>query len=135
MNSNSSTDTQRQLPTETADAVAPTVAANREAADLDFPAALDALRDGIDSYGDRISASAAVLRAVDDLAVPADLLTHPRIEQSIWRYDHDHETVQREIELTIEREREDGEEATTVTDVVAAFRVAAGRLDTPISTE
>lgn len=131
MSSNSSTDTQRQLPTETADAVAPTVAANHEAADLDFSAALDVLRDGIDGYGDRISASAAVLRAVDDLAVPSNLLKHPRIEQSIWRYDHDHETVQHEIELTIDRENGTVE----VDEVVAAYRVAAARLDTPISTE
>jgi hypothetical protein len=131
MTSNPSTDTQRQLPTETADAIAPSVAANCEADDLDFAAALDALRDGIDGYGDRIHASAAVIRAVDDLAVPADLLTHPRIEQTIWRYEHDPDTLRREIEVTIERENA----TVAVTDVVAAFRVAAVRLDTPISTE
>jgi hypothetical protein len=131
MNNDSSTDTQHQLPTDTGDAVAPSVAANRETVDLDFAAALDALRDGINDYGDRISASAAVLRAVDDLAVPADLLTHPRIEQAIWRYEHDPDTIRREIELTIERE----DATVAVSDVVAAFRIAAVRLATPISTE
>ena len=133
MPKNSSADTQHQLPTDTTDGSGPTIAADREAADLDFAAALDALREGIDGYGDRISASAAVLRAVEDLAVPAALLSHPRIEQAIWRYEHDADTIRREIELTIEREREDGTIA--VADVVAALRVAAVRLDTPISTE
>lgn len=131
MTSNLSTDTQRQLPTDTADAIAPSVAVNREAADFDFAATLDALRDGIDGYGDRISASAAVLRAVDDLGVPADLLSHPKIEQSIWRYEHDAETVRGEIERTIDRYHEDDEEPIAGSDIVAAFRVAAARLDTP----
>jgi hypothetical protein len=135
MTSNLSTETQRQHPTDTADAIAPTVAANREAADLDFAAALDALREGIDGYGDRISASAAVLRAVDDLSVPTDLLSHPKIEQSIWRYEHGAETVRGEIERTIDRYHEDNEEPVAGSDVVAAFRVAAARLDIPISTE
>jgi hypothetical protein len=135
MNSHPSTETQRQLPTDTADAVAPTVAADHEATDTDFAAALDALRDGIDGYGDRISASAAVLRAVEDLSVSTDLLSHPKIEQSIWRYEHDAETVRGEIERTIDRYHEDDEEPVAGSDVVAAFRVAAARLDTPIKTE
>jgi hypothetical protein len=135
MSNNSSTETQRRLPTETADAVAPTVVANREAANLDFPAALDALRDGIGGYGDRTHASAAVLRAVDDLAVPTGLLSHPKVEQSIWRYEHDAETVRGEIERTIDRYHEDDEEPVAGSDVVAAFRVAAVRLDTPLKTE
>jgi hypothetical protein len=127
MTDRSSTSARQQLPTDSTDAGGP----SREAADLDFAAALDALREGIDGYGDRIHASAAVLRAVDDLAVPADLLSHPRIEQAIWRYEHDPETIGREIELTIERENA----TVAVDDVVAAFRVAAVRLDTPISTK
>jgi hypothetical protein len=135
MTSNPSTDTQHQLPTETADAVASTVAADHEAADLDFAAALDALRDGIDGYGDRISASAAVLRSIDDLTVPTDLLSHPKIEQSIWRYEHDAETVRGEIKRTIDRYHENDGEPVASSDVVAAFRVAAARLNTPISTE
>lgn len=132
MTSNSSSNNQRQLPTNTADAIAPTVAASNEAADLGFEAALDALREGIGGYGDRISASAAVLRAVDDLAVPASLLSHPRLEQAIWRYDHAPDTVRREIEVTIDRET-DGD--VTVSEVVATYRVAAARLDTPIQTD
>lgn len=135
MSSNPPTEPQRQLPTETADAVAPTVAADHEATALDFPAALDALREGIDGYGDRISASAAVLRSIDDLTVPTDLLSHPKIEQSIWRYEHDPETVRGEIERTIDRYHEDDKEPVAGSDVVAAFRVAAARLDTPIKTE
>jgi hypothetical protein len=135
MSSNPSTDTQRQPLTETADAIEPSVAANRGAADLDFAAALDALREGINGYGDRIHASAAVLRAVEDLSVPTDLLSHPKIEQSIWRYEHDAETVRGEIERTIDRYHEDDEEPVAGSDVVAAFRVAAARLDTPIKTE
>jgi hypothetical protein len=81
------------------------------------------------------AASAAVLRAVDDLAVPTDLLSHPKIEQTIWRYEHDAETVRGEIERTIDRYHEDDEEPVAGSDVVAAFRVAAARLDTPISTD
>lgn len=126
------TDNQRQLPTDTADAITPKVVAGEEASDLDFEAALAALREGIDGYGDRVHASAAVLRVVDDLAVPASLLSHPRLEQAIWRYDHEPETVRREIEVTIERET-DGD--VTVAEVVAAYRVAAARLDTPIQTD
>jgi hypothetical protein len=105
--------------------------ANREAADLDFQGALDALREGIDGYGDRIHAGAAVLRATDDLDIETDLLTHPRVEQAIWRYEHDPDTIRQQIDLTIERE----DAATTVDEVVAAFRVAAVRLDTPIATD
>lgn len=131
MTEHSSTNAQHQLPTETADAVRPAVAAEHEAPDFDFQDALDALRDGIDGYGDRISASAAVLRATDDLSVETDLLTHPRIEQAIWRYEHDPETIRQQIELTIERE----DATTSVDEVVAAFRVAAVRLDTPLATE
>lgn len=128
----SPTDNQRQLPTDTADAISPPVAAGEEATGLDFEAALEALREGIDGYGDRIHASAAVLRAVDDLAVPASLLSHPRLEQSIWRYDHGPETVRREIQVTVDRET-DGD--VTVPEVVAAYRVAAARLDTPLQTD
>ena len=132
MTSKPSTDSQRQLPTETSDAVSAHVAASKEASHLTFQDALEALREGIDGYGDRIHASAAILRAVDDLAVPSTLLTHPRIEQGIWRYSHDAETVRREIEITVEREA-DGE--VTVDEVVAAYRVAAHRLDTPIDVD
>lgn len=124
-------DTQRQLPTETSDAVPARVAASEEARHLTFQNALEALREGIDGYGDRIHASAAVLRAVDDLAVSNNILTHPRIEQGIWRYSHNAETVRREIEITVEREADD---TVTVDEVVDAYRVAAARLDTPIQT-
>jgi hypothetical protein len=122
---------QRQLSTGADEDHAPAVMANREAADLDFQSALDALREGIDGYGDRIHAGAAVLRATDDLDIETDLLTHPRVEQAIWRYEHDPDTIRQQIELTIERE----DAATTVDEVVAAFRVAAVRLDTPIETD
>jgi len=126
------TDSQRQLPTETSDAVSAPVAASEEAENISFQDALEALREGIDGYGDRISASVAVLRAVEDLGVPQNILTHPRIEQGIWRYSHDAETVRREIEITVEREA-DGE--VTVNEIVAAYRVAAARLDTPIDVD
>lgn len=133
MTDSSSTDSQRQLPTDTADTVSPTVAASTEAAEMAFEAALEALREGIDdSYGARLSASSAVLRAVDELAVPASLLAHPRIAQAIWRYNHDADAVRQAIERTIEREH-DGE--VTVGEAVAAYRVAAVRLDTPIDTD
>jgi hypothetical protein len=122
---------QRQLSTGADGAHAPTVMANREAADLDFQGALAALCEGIDGYGDRIHAGAAVLRATDDLDIETDLLTHPRVEQAIWRYEHDPDTIRQQIALTIERE----DAATTVDEVVAAFRVAAVRLDTPIATD
>jgi hypothetical protein len=126
-----STEHQRQLSTGADEDHAPAVMANHEAADLDFQSALDALREGIDGYGDRIHASAAVLRATDDLTIETDLLTHPRVEQAIWRYEHDPETIRQQIDLTIERE----DAATTVDEVVAAFRVAAVRLDTPLETD
>lgn len=126
------TEPQRQLPTETSDAVSAPVAASEEAENISFQDALEALREGIDGYGDRISASVAVLRAVEDLGVPQNILTHPRIEQGIWRYSHDAETVRREIEITVEREA-DGE--VTVNEIVAAYRVAAARLDTPIDVD
>lgn len=132
MTSNSSTNNQRQLQTDTADAIAPTVAVSDEANDLDFEAALTALREGIDGYGDRVAASAAILRAVDDLAVPANLLSQPRLEQAIWRYDHPPAPVRREIEVTIDR-KTDG--TVTVSKVVAAYPVAAARLATPIQTD
>jgi len=126
------TEPQRQLPTETSDAVSAPVAASEEAENISFQDALEALREGIDGYGDRISASVAVLRAVEDLGIPQNILTHPRIEQGIWRYSHDAETVRREIEVTVEREP-DGE--VTVNEIVAAYRVAAARLDTPIDVD
>jgi len=126
------TEPQRQLPTETSDAVSAPVAASEEAENISFQDALEALREGIDGYGDRISASVAVLRAVEDLGIPQNILTHPRIEQGIWRYSHDAETVRREIEVTVEREA-DGE--VTVNEIVAAYRVAAARLDTPIDVD
>lgn len=133
MTANSSTDDQSQLPTDTADVVAPQVAASNEAAEIDFQDALEALREGIeDTYGDRITASVAVVQATDDLAIPPTLIKHPRIAQSIWRYGHSPDRVRRHIELTIDREV-DGQ--MTVSDVVAAYRVAAARLDTPIQTE
>lgn len=122
-------DPQRQLPTETSDAVSAHVAASEEASELTFQDAIEALREGIDGYGDRIHATAAVLRAVDDLGIPNNILTHPRVEQGIWRYSHDAETVRREINITIEREADDN---VTVDEIVAAYRVAAARLDTPI---
>lgn len=75
-----SIESQRQLSAGADETIAPTVMANREAADLDFQSALNALREGIDGYGDRIHASAAVLRATDDLDIETDLLTHPRVE-------------------------------------------------------
>ncbi|EMA54362.1 hypothetical protein [Halococcus salifodinae] len=126
-----SAESQRRLSAGTDEGIAPAVMASREAADLDFQSALAALREGIDGYGDRIHAGAAVLRATDDLDIETDLLTHPRIEQAIWRYEHDPDTIRQQIDLTIERE----DAATTVDEVVAAFRVAAVRLDTPIETE
>ncbi|MBP2251877.1 hypothetical protein J2754_002214 [Halarchaeum solikamskense] len=123
---------QRQLPTETSDAVSAHIAASEEASDLTFQDAIEALREGIDGYGDRVHATAEVLRAVDDLGVPNNILTHPRIEQGIWRYSHDADTVRREIEITIEREADDD---ITVDEIVAAYRVAAARLDTPIDVD
>lgn len=123
---------QRQLPTETSDAVSAHIAASEEASDLTFQDAIEALREGIDGYGDRVHATAEVLRAVDDLGVPNNILTHPRIEQGIWRYSHDADTVRREIEITIEREVDDD---ITVDEIVAAYRVAAARLDTPIDVD
>ncbi|MFA9517055.1 hypothetical protein ACERIT_07535 [Halopenitus sp. H-Gu1] len=123
---------QRQLPTETSDAVSAHIAASEEASDLTFQDAIEALREEIDGYGDRIHASAAVLRAVDELGIPNNILTHPRVEQGIWRYSHDAETVRREIEITIEREADDD---VTVDEIVAAYRVAAARLDTPIDVD
>lgn len=132
MTANPPTDDQSQLPTDTADAIAPKIAANNEAADRDFKDALDSFREGIEGYGDRIAASAAVIRAIDDLAVPVTLIGHPRIEQAIWRYDHGPDRVKYQIEITIERE---SDEEMTVADVVAVYRVAAARLDTPIQIE
>ncbi|WP_254841538.1 MULTISPECIES: hypothetical protein [Haloarculaceae] len=123
---------QRQLPTETSDAVSAHIAASEEASDLTFQDAIEALREGIDGYGDRVHATAEVLRDVDDLGVPNNILTHPRIEQGIWRYSHDADTVRREIEITIEREADDD---ITVDEIVAAYRVAAARLDTPIDVD
>jgi len=123
---------QRQLPTETSDAVSAHIAASEEASDLTLQDAIEALREGIDGYGDRVHATAEVLRAVDDLGVPNNILTHPRIEQGIWRYSHDADTVRREIEITIEREADDD---VTVDEIVAAYRVAAARLDTPIDVD
>ncbi|EMA56627.1 hypothetical protein [Halococcus thailandensis] len=126
-----SIESQRQLSAGADETIAPTVMANHEVADLDFQSALDALREDIDGYGDRIHASAAVLRATDDLDIETNLLTHPRVEQAIWRYEHDPDRVRRQIDLTIERE----DAATTVDEVVATFRVAAVRLDTPLKTD
>ena len=119
---------QRQLPTETSDAVSAHIAAS----DLTFQDAIEALREGIDDYGDRIHATAEVLRAVDDLGIPNNILTHPRVEQGIWRYSHDADTVRREIEITIEREADDD---VTVDEIVAAYRVAAARLEMPIDVD
>lgn len=130
MNNNSSTDTQSQL-SENTTSIAPSVAMNREAKDIDFQDALDTLREGIDGYGDRISASAAVLRATNELDIEANLLKHPRVEQAIWRYEHAPDRIRRQIELTIERESI----TTTVDEAVAAFCIAAIRLDTPIETD
>jgi hypothetical protein len=127
------TEPQRQLPTETSDAISAHIAASEEVSDLTFQDAIQVLREGIDGYGDRIHASAAVLRAVDELGIPNNILTHPRVEQSIWRYSHDAETVRREIEITIEREADDDD--VTVDEIVAAYRVAAARLDTPIDVD
>ena len=124
---------QRQLPTETSDAVSAHIAASEEASDLTFQDAIEALREGIDGYGDRVHATAEVLRAVDDLGIPNNILTHPRVEQGIWRYSHDADTVRREIEITIEREADDDD--VTVDEIVAAYRVAAARLDTPIDVD
>lgn len=124
---------QRQLPTETSDAVSAHIAASEEASDLTFQDAIEALREGIDGYGDRVHATAEVLRAVDDLGIPNNILTHPRVEQGIWRYSHDADTVRREIEITIEREEDDDD--VTVNEIVAAYRVAAARLDTPIDVD
>ena len=123
---------QRQLPTETSDAASAHVAASEEASELTFQDAIEALREGIDGYGDRIHATAAVLRVVEGLGIPNNILTHPRVEQGIWRYSHDAETVRREIEITIEREADDN---VTVDEIVAAYRVAAARLDTPIDVD
>ena len=123
---------QRQLPTETSDAVSAHIAASEEASNLTFQDAIEALQEGIDGYGDRVHATAEVLRAVDDLGVPNNILTHPRIEQGIWRYSHDADTVRREIEITLEREADDD---VTVDEIVAAYRVAAARLDTPIDVD
>jgi hypothetical protein len=123
---------QRQLPTETSDAVSAHIAASEEASDLTFQDAIEALRKGIDGYGDRIHASAAVLRSVNELGIPNSILTHPRVEQGIWRYSHDADTVRREIEITIEREADND---VTVNEIVAAYRVAAARLDTPIDVD
>jgi hypothetical protein len=123
---------QRQLPTETSDAVSAHIAASEEASDLTFQDAIEALREGIDGYGDRVHATAEVLRTVDDLGIPNNILTHPRVEQGIWRYSHDADTVRREIEITIEREADDD---ITVDEIVAAYRVAAARLDTPIDVD
>ncbi|SDY31558.1 hypothetical protein [Halobellus clavatus] len=123
---------QRQLPTETSDAVSAHIAASEEASDLTFQDAIEALREGIDGYGDRVHATAEVLRAVDDLGIPNNILTHPRVEQGIWRYSHDADTVRREIEITIEREADDD---ITADEIVAAYRVAAARLDTPIDVD
>ncbi|WP_235853646.1 hypothetical protein [Halosimplex salinum] len=124
---------QRQLPTETSDAVSAHIAASEEASDLTFQDAIEALREGIDGYGDRVHATAEVLRTVDDLGIPNNILTHPRVEQGIWRYSHDADTVRREIEITIEREADD--DNVTVDEIVAAYRVAAARLDTPIDVD
>jgi hypothetical protein len=124
---------QRQLPTETSDAVSAHIAASEEASALTFQDAIEALREGIDGYGDRVHATAEILRAVDDLGIPNNILTHPRVEQGIWRYNHDADTVRREIEITIEREADDDD--VTVDEIVAAYRVAAARLDTPIDVD
>ncbi|EMA56752.1 hypothetical protein [Halococcus thailandensis] len=126
-----SVESERQFSTGTNAVHAATAVASNEAPELDFQGALDALREGIDGYGDRIHAGAAVLRATDDLDIETDLLTHPRVEQAIWRYEHDPDRVRQQIELTIDRE----DAATTVDEVVATFRVAAVRLDTPIEVD
>jgi hypothetical protein len=123
---------QRQLPTETSDAVSAHIAASEEASDLTFQDAIEALREGIDGYGDRIHATAEILRAVNDLGIPNNILTHPRVEQGIWRYSHDADTVRREIEVTIEREADND---VTVDEIVAAYRVAAARLEMPIDVD
>ena len=126
-----SAETEHQVSTGADGAHAATAVASREAPNLDFQGALDALREGIDGYGDRIHASAAVLRATDDLDIETDLLTHPRVEQTIWRYEHDPDRVRQQIDLTIERE----DATTTVDEVVAVFRIAAVRLDTPVEVD
>jgi hypothetical protein len=126
-----SAETEHQFSTGSDEAHAAAAVASNEAPDLDFQSALAALREGIDGYGDRIHAGAAVLRATDDLDIETDLLTHPRVEQAIWRYEHDPDRVCQQIDLTIERE----EATATVDEVVAAFRVAAVRLDTPLETD
>ena len=126
-----SAETEHQVATGADGAHAATAVASREAPNLDFQGALDALREGIDGYGDRIHASAAVLRATDDLDIETDLLTHPRVEQTIWRYEHDPDRVRQQIDLTIERE----DATTTVDEVVAVFRIAAVRLDTPVEVD
>lgn len=122
---------QRQFSTGVNEIRTATAVVKREAASLNFGDALSILREGIDGYGDRIHAGAAVLRATDDLDVETDLLTHPRIEQAIWRYNHEPDRVRRQIEVTIER----ADTETTVGEVVAAFRVAASRIDPPIDTD
>ena len=123
---------QRQLPTETSDAISAHIAASEEVSDLTFQDAIQVLREGIDGYGDRIHATAEILRAVNDLGIPNNILTHPRVEQGIWRYSHDADTVRREIEITIEREADDD---VTVDEIVAAYRVAAARLEMPIDVD
>lgn len=98
--------------------------------DTDFADALAKLREGVEGYGDRISANAAVLRAVDDLEVETSIISHEKVSQSVWRYEHDADLVRGEIERTIERvENEDAD----TENIVAAFCIAADRLDAPIS--
>ena len=122
---------QRQFSTGVNEIHTATAVVKREAASLNFGDALSILREGIDGYGDRIHAGAAVLRATDDLDVETDLLTHPRIEQAIWRYNHAPDRVRRQIEVTIER----ADTETTVDEIVAAFRIAASRIEPPIDTD
>lgn len=122
---------QRQFSTGVGEIRAATTVVEEEAANIEFGNALSMLQEGIEGYGDRIHAGAAVLRATDDLDSETDLLTHPRIEQAIWRYNHEPDRIRRQIEVTIER----ADTETTVDEIVAAFRIAASRIDSPIDTD
>jgi hypothetical protein len=123
---------QTDLPAGDFNDAAPRAVAEAEAPDIGLQDALDTLTAGVDdSYGGRGEAIAAINRALADVAGDTAVIRHEGTAQPIWRYGHDAEDVRRQIETTIDRYfDEDDHDAERV---VAMLRIAAARLDPPIT--
>ncbi|TKX60658.1 hypothetical protein EXE48_11845 [Halorubrum sp. ASP1] len=96
---------------------------------LELEQAVEVIRDGVSTdYGDRITPKSNLIRLANEVFGHLDTspVMDPRLEFTIWRYQHDAEIVAETIDLAVEDAQADGDDRLMRADELTELLKIAG---------